>query len=269
MRSLALISIALSCFSLSSGRAWSASCPEPATSGKKSPPAYSRRITVGTYDIKPIIDRDEPGLGPLTQLVRAAFHAVSIETSVKWIPWKRLFSPGLEANVDALFPMGYNPGRAAHFLFSDPLMQWDRSVCFLKTRPFHWKSYRDFHDKVIAFERGSHFGPLYQYLVDRKAATFVEVNSDLSAIKLLLSERVDLFFCAPEETRAELSSLQKKGLLSAEEVGRIAFGEQTILSAPLHLTLPKFTRQGRENKKSQELLALFNSGLAQVKACTH
>lgn len=234
---------------------------------KPSPP--KRTIRVGTFDIRPIIDRDQADFGSLSKLVRDAFHAVSIEIKLIWIPWKRLFSPGLEAGVDAVFPMGYSEKRAAHFLFSDELINWNRAVCHLKARPFHWKSYKDFHGKVIAFERGAYFGPLYQYLIDNKAATFIEVNSDLSAFKLLLSERVDLFFCAVEEARAELAALRNKGDLSSAEVKKITVGDQLILSAPMHLALPRFTRQGQENKASLDLLALFNRGLAQVKACSH
>ncbi|HET9236679.1 MAG TPA: transporter substrate-binding domain-containing protein [Oligoflexus sp.] len=224
------------------------------------------KITVGTDDMRPWVDRDAPEFGIIARIVSRAFGLVQIQLHFEWVPWKRLFHPIHGQAFDAVFPMGYNDERARIFLYSDELIKLDRVACHRKDQPFVWTAAEDFRGKKIAFRRGAHFGPLYTQLLERNLASFIEADSDLSMIKMLLAKRIDLFFCQPREIKQSMQTYVNAGLLEAGEMSQVVTKGKPILSAPLHVGFPRRTSGGQDSVLSIQLRDRFNKGLARLKA---
>lgn len=224
------------------------------------------KITVCTDQMRPWVDREAPDLGIISRIVSRAFGLVQVQLEFEWMPWKRLFHPIHSQVFDAVFPMGYNAERAKIFLYSDELIKLDRVACHRKDQPFTWNTPEDFRGKKIAFRRGAHFGPLYTELVEKNLATFIEADSDLSMIKMLIAKRIDLFFCQPREMKLSLQTYVRAGLLEAKEMAAVVTTGKPILSAPLHVGFPRRTSDGRDSILSIQLRDRFNKGLAKLKA---
>jgi polar amino acid transport system substrate-binding protein len=223
------------------------------------------KITIGTDEMRPWVDREAQDFGIISRIVSRAFELVQVQLDFEWMPWKRLFHPIHSQVLDAVFPMGYNADRAKIFLYSDELIKLDRVACHRKDQPFTWNTPEDFRGKRIAFRRGAHFGPLYTQLVEQNLASFIEADSDLSMIKMLIAKRIDLFFCQPREMKQSMQTYVRTGLLEAEEMDEVITQGKPILSAPLHVGFPRRTSEGRDSIISIQLRDRFNKGLAQLK----
>lgn len=224
------------------------------------------KVQIGTDDMRPWVDQEAQDFGIIARIVTRAFALMQVQTEYFWVPWKRLFHPTHSSTLDAAFPMGFNEERARIFLYSDPLVQLDRVACHRKDKPFHWDTPQDFKGKTIAFRRGAHFGPLYTHLLENKLARFIEADTDLSMVKMLLARRVDLFFCQPREMQLSIDTYVRTGLLEPHEAAQVSTRGKPILSAPLHVGFPRRRVQGRDSIISQELRDRFNKGLARLKA---
>lgn len=224
------------------------------------------KITIGTDDMRPWVDRDVADYGIVSRIVSRAFELVQIQLDFEWMPWKRLFHPVHSQMLDAAFPMGYNEERARIFLYSDELIKLDRVACHRKDRPFAWNSAEDFRGKTIAFRRGAYFGPLYTQLLEQKMATFIEADTDLSMVKMLIAKRVDLFFCQPREIQQSMETYVRGGLLEEHEKNQVITKGKPILSAPLHVGFPRRNAEGHDSLISIQLRNRFNKGLAKLKA---
>lgn len=235
-------------------------------------PAYARagtlpsKITIGTDDMRPWVDREAADYGIISRIVSRAFGLVEVQLEFEWVPWKRLFHPIHSQMLDAAFPMGYNDERARIFLYSDELIKLDRVACHRKDQPFVWNSAEDFRGKTIAFRRGAHFGPLYKQLLEQKLASFIEADTDLSMVKMLIARRVDLFFCQPREIKQSMQTYVQAGLLDEDEKNLVITQGKPILSAPLHVGFPRRTSEGHDSIISIQLRDRFNKGLAKLKA---
>lgn len=223
------------------------------------------KITIGTDDMRPWVDRDAADFGIISRIVTRAFGLAQVQLHFEWMPWKRLFHPIHSQVFDAVFPMGYNADRAKIFLYSDELIKLDRVACHRRDQPFSWNSPEDFRGKTIAFRRGAHFGPLYTQLVEKNLASFIEADSDLSMIKMLIAKRIDLFFCQPRETKQSMQTYIHAGLLEAAEMEQVITSGKPILSAPLHVGFPRRTSEGRDSILSIQLRDRFNKALARLK----
>jgi ABC-type amino acid transport substrate-binding protein len=223
------------------------------------------KITLGTDDMRPWVDRESADYGIIARIVGRAFGLVQIQLALEWMPWKRLFHPIHSQGLHAVFPMGYSEERARIFLYSDELVKLDRVACHRKDQPFTWTSAEDFRGKRIAFRRGAHFGPLYTQLLEQKLATFVEADNDLSMVKMLVAKRIDLFFCQPREIQQSMQVHVQMGLLEEAEKNQVITKGKPILSAPLHVGFPRQTSDGKDSIISIELRDRFNKGLKKLK----
>jgi ABC-type amino acid transport substrate-binding protein len=224
------------------------------------------KITVGTDDMRPWVDRDAADFGFISRIVSRAFGLVRVQLHLDWMPWKRLFHPIHSQVFDAVFPMGYNEERAKIFLYSDELIKLDRVACHRKDQPFELNSAEDFRGKTIAFRRGAYFGPLYTKLLEQNLASFIEADNDLSMIKMLIAKRIDIFFCQPREMKQSMQTYVRAGLLEVEEMDQVVTKGKPILSAPLHVGFPRRTSEGQDSMISIQLRDRFNKGLAKLKA---
>jgi polar amino acid transport system substrate-binding protein len=223
------------------------------------------KITIGTDEMRPWVDRDARDFGIISRIVSRSFGLAQIQLHFEWIPWKRLFHPIHSQIFDAVFPMGYNEDRAKIFLYSDELIKLDRVACHRKDQPFVWNSPEDFRGRRIAFRRGAHFGPLYAQLLKQNLASFIEADTDLSMIKMLIAKRVDLVFCQPREMRQSMQTYVRAGLLEAYEMDQVVTEGKPILSAALHVGFPRRTSGGQDSILSIQLRERFNKGLAKLK----
>jgi len=220
------------------------------------------KIILGTNEMRPWVARDLPEYGIISRIVIRAFAKAQMQSEVVWVPWKRLFNRTIDSRIAAAYPMGVSEERLKLFHYSDAIFHLDRVACHLKSKGFTWKTIEDFRGKTIAFKRGAYFGELYKQLKERNLVTFVELDSDLAMMKMLLAHRIDLFFCQERETNENMQRLVEVGQLTIAESEAIGTSGRSILSAPLFVGFPRFFKDGSENMLGTQIRDRFNRGLA-------
>ncbi len=176
-----------------------------------------KQLTLATLDWSPYIGKDICRQGWVMQAAVALLHSIGYGATVTFYPWARAVAQVESGKSDILFPEYFiepeapsdvYPGtrRLDHLILSAPF-GWG-PIAFIKRKGYdtsHYKGLESLQDERIGVVRGYQNTPEFDRLMDKGAFNIVSAIDDLTNVKLLLSNRVNLIIGDPDVIRAEVS----------------------------------------------------------------
>jgi len=181
------------------------------------------------------------------EVVVEAFKRKNLKAEVFYAPWTRALTNARNGDSDALLSCAYTEARTEFFHFSKPISREVYGVYYRTNghRP-DIAELRDLKDFSIA--------AVSDYIanvdLDELDLSPVEVPSDLAGLKMLALGRFDFFYSGQAATDYLIKQNAMAGLFRFRELS----------SKDYYLCI------NRDNDRGTDLLNLFNSGLAEIKA---
>ncbi len=119
-------------------------------------------------------------------------HPYTIELS----PWKRAYKTAL-AGKGGIIGLSMNSERLEIFDYSEPLYYGDLMVVVKNGNEFPFQAIPDLQGKVIGVGRGSSYGDAFDVAVAEGIFTVDEFTKPASALKMVLSDRLDAILIGP------------------------------------------------------------------------
>ena len=188
------------------------------------------------------------------EIISAAFKEVDIKVQYNFYPWIRVLDNAMNNIEDGSATWRKNEERMKAFHFSDPIYTSKTVAFHLKSKPFSWKSLKDFSGLRIGTTRSLFFGKKFSKMEKDKKFTLSRVTKDLQNYKMLLSKRIDLFLQQPDLTYYQMYSL-----LNESEYSQITHNPKVVYAFDLHLIL------SRKNEDNLRKMTLFNRGMKKIK----
>jgi len=210
-------------------------------------------VLLATGEFSPYVVSSQPGGGPVSEIVQAAFQEAGLQAELLYVPWPRAEAMLRAGRVFATYPYRKTPERAAAFDFSAPLFVQSGRFFYLKSRfpqPPAFHRLADLKGLAIGGVLGYWYAPLFA----REGLRVDFASSDEAAMQKLKLGRVELV--PQDETRGWWL------------IGQLFPGQNAqfaTLSTPLdqgssHLMV------SRSYPDAARLLARFNQGLAKIRA---
>ncbi|EGB15240.1 extracellular solute-binding protein family 3 [Pseudodesulfovibrio mercurii] len=197
-----------------------------------------------------VITRGErPGL--LTEVVRAAFARVGVETEILYRPWRRCALMVREGEAFAAYPYGRTDARAAYALFSDPIWTCRNVFFYLKGRlgAFDFTSLDDLRGRLIAGTSGHY----YEEIFKEKGLMVDYAPGEASGVRRLWELRATLF------AEDELVGWTLINRIFPSQADRFASTPTPWNLNPQHLMV------SRAYPGAEALLVRFDKGLAAIR----
>ena len=211
----------------------------------------AEKVVLTTLDWEPYIGKKLDNGGFVAEIATEAFKRGGYDLEIKYYPWARTKMMAVNGEVDGYFPEYYAEDLKEHSLLSDPFE--GGPVGFFKRTgsPITYSTLEELKDCKIGVVRG------YVNEENFDAADYLkkeEVKDDLTNIKKLLAERIDLFV---GDKFVGFYLLQQN---MPHMVGQMQFIEPALANMNLYVCVSKKTADA--DKKQ----AAFNAGLESMKA---
>lgn len=206
-------------------------------------------VSVATLNWAPYISKDMPKQGYVAQIIRESFSREGMDVNFNFWPWARTKDMAKRGMVEAYGPEYYAKKLENKFYISDPFPGGPAGLFCLKKDDISYDSLQDLKKYNIGVVRG------YVNEKEFDAASYLKkdpAKDDLTNIKKLFAERVDLIFCDKYVGKW----LAKQNGYDPEKMKFI----KPMVQHNLYLCFPKQV-QGSQNN-----LNAFNSGLQKIKA---
>ncbi len=196
-----------------------------------------------------------PHFGVASRIVSAAFALQGSTVVYGFFPWQRalMLANTPEWQGGALWLR--NAERERDFYYSDPVIDSDYTLFYLKDKPLAWQSVADLRPYRIGITNGYYYGPEFMAALDAGQLKVQSVPTDLQNLRKLLAGRIDV---VPLDRVVGLTLTQQA--FSAQEAARIRVDDKVLYSQPLYLIAPK------SQPGSRAMLDEFNLGLHKLKA---
>jgi len=89
-------------------------------------------LTIGTGEFPPYVSEKQINGGPLSMLVVAAFEKSNYQVKFGFMPWNRALKSAQSTRLDGTFPWALNTEKQKVFLYSKPLLTFERLAFALK-----------------------------------------------------------------------------------------------------------------------------------------
>jgi len=188
--------------------------------------------------------------GFTTEIVKAAFKAVGVNSRIVFLPWARGLKEVSEGRLDAIYPAYYSKERLRTYSFSDNFIQGP--LVFIKSRAkqIDFIELKDLKQYSIGVVQG------YVNTPEFDDADFLNkqlVNSDEQNIAKLLKGRLDL---------AVIDKFTALNILATnypQSLGELDFVKKPLDDKPLYVMCSKVSA------RQQEFCSRFNRGLKKLK----
>lgn len=214
----------------------------------------SKLIKIAAGEWPPFIGQELENYGSVGQTIQAAFASQGYQVQFDFYPWGRAYQKTQDGDYAATAVWMYAEERIEHFNYSDPVAQEQFVFFYNKSKPFEWQSL----DEVKGFNLGGGVGYSYgselDQMIDSKAVNMVRVAKPEQNFLKLKHRRIDL---VPEEKQIGLYTLSQQPQSVQDE---IHYSDKPFL---VNDSFMMFSKMHPESKK---LMAIFNKGLAQIKA---
>ena len=217
--------------------------------------AETIQITTGEY--APWTSENLKHGGFSSHVITEAFKLEGYEVNFTFYPWKRVYEAAKKGNRFPASAWWYpSEERSEHFYYSAPLLM-DSTVFFhLKDKPLpEWETLEDLRDRNIGATSGYTYTAEFWDAAKSKRLDIQEASSDELNFKKLLKGRIDLF-----PTSDLVGQKLLKEVFTPEEAEKVVFHPKPLMSVPGHLLF------SRKHPNGEELMAVFNSGLAKLRA---
>jgi len=214
--------------------------------------AWAIDVVTG-IDYPPYVDETLPQGGLATDIVRAAYGAAEIETTVRYLPWKRGYDATLRGEFAATFPYLRNAEREHDFLFSAPLYPLRLMLFHLTSNGFVYTGLDSLKGKTTCIELGGMPQRSILSLIEAGEVTLVETKDILSCVRMMGAGRVDF-------------------LIVNEQVGKTAVRDAALPAGTIHMVerpyalMSQYLLIPRNAPDAMRQLEIFNKGLDRLKA---
>lgn len=198
-----------------------------------------------------ITESGEEG-GVLSQITLRALEKSNIEGRLVFKSWPRV-TFDIDNNQAVSFGWIPNTERQKKWLYSDVILEGVTGFFYHQEQPVTWRSLDDLREKVIAVSAGYSYGDRFDSA--RKHLTLHENNSDLTNLRMLIRQRVDLAIMDPLVGRF----LIEKHLNEDEAAPLIFDWENPVHQYSLHMVCSRLTAS------CDSLIREFNTGLQRLR----
>lgn len=216
--------------------------------------AVSQTITVATTEYSPFTSKDATHGGFVNRVIKEAFRRKGIDTSFKYLPWKRALEASKNCKFDALSFSFENPEREKDFVFSEPLSDHREVFFYIKsTNPPKWDTLSDLAGFSIGATRGYTYTEEFWAAAESKSLNIHVASTDEKNFKKLASKRIDLF---------PMDEITGWNLLTNElpvMKDSLATSEKALRSTSGHLIFARKCEAHATN------VSTFNEGLQEMK----
>lgn len=192
---------------------------------------------------------EEPGI--TVEIVTAAFDAVGIRTSLKFMPWPRCKLMVREGMDVAAFPYVRTAERERFARFSVPLLT-ERTYLYY-ARQFHEGFDFTGYEALRKYRVGTLHGFVHQELLEANRVPAVVVNNTKAGLEMLLRSRLDFF---PVNELVAKREIHRNFEDVAGLFGRTA---TPMYEVDLHLMVSS------GNPRADHILASFAKGMALIR----
>lgn len=212
-------------------------------------------IKLSNGEWPPLTSKNLKNFGVFSRIVSEAFKLEGITVEYGWFPWKRAFYIAKIGKYHGTVAWVKTAERKKDFYYSDIVMTTEFVFFHLKNFNFKWNKIDDLKKYKIVVTRGYAVGAEFDKAVKNKLLKVTYINDDLEGIKLLRSNRIDLF---PNEINVGYYLIRK---YFPENANLFIHNPRPTRKARLHVLFPKKDLFG----KTKYLLKKFNKGLSKLK----
>ncbi|WP_019613496.1 substrate-binding periplasmic protein [Psychromonas ossibalaenae] len=218
---------------------------------------HSETFRIATGEFTPYCSSVAKHKGFASHVVSEAFARQGHKVEFYFLPWKRALAQTQSGNFDATSWWAFNEQRGENFHYSEKLLEAHIHFFYvISHRPdFDWKTVDDLSGYRIGKTRGYFTSDTLEAANKDGKVTFITVNDDEQNFRLLLYGRTDLF---PVNIVTGLELLRTK--FAPNIIHQVTFHPRPMNSRPGFLLFPK------TNKRSQEIMRIFNAGLESLRA---
>jgi len=206
-------------------------------------------ITISTLEYAPWTGKNLKDNGFVNHVITEAFKRKGYTVKYSYLPWQRALTETKNGKYSALSYVYWSKNREKEFFLSDPISEEKIVLFHLKTKPLKdWKTLDDLKDYQFGATRGYTYTKEFWEAAASKRLKVDVTDSDIQNFKKLLVERglVNGYSILQKEFNPSISRL-------------ISFDPKPLSQTTGHLA---FTRN---RKDSENLLRIFNQGLAELK----
>jgi polar amino acid transport system substrate-binding protein len=212
-------------------------------------------ITIATLEYAPWTGKNLKSNGFVNHVITEAFQRRGYTVKFTYLPWKRGVTETKNGQYSALSYVYWSKDREKEFYLSEPISVEKIVLFHLKSNPIkNWKILDELKNYKFGATRGYTYTKEFWKAAESKQLTVDVTNSDIQNFKKLLAGRIDIF---PSGLVNGHSILQKEFNPGIPPL--ITFHPKPLSKTTGHLA---FTRS---RKNSENLLRIFNQGLAKLK----
>ncbi|MGF1740390.1 transporter substrate-binding domain-containing protein [Vibrio profundum] len=213
----------------------------------------SDTIRLVTTDWDPYYGSELRNGGVITVIVKAAFSKAGVESTIRFVPWKRAIQEVEEGKSDVLMGAYYSHDRARRFMFSQPVYEIKVSIVALKSLGI--TSFGQLED-LKKYKIGVGRGWVNSEAFDKATYLNKEVASNqILNIRKLFKKRVDMVVMSKGVFLAEYSKLSPSYINN----------EEYIFVKPMLDEKFIYMLSGKKNPKANDIIYKFNLGLKSLK----
>ncbi|MFV3076074.1 substrate-binding periplasmic protein [Niveispirillum fermenti] len=204
-------------------------------------------------DYPPYVDDDLPGGGLITRAVLSAFAAAGWPVELTVEPWRRGYEGTLAGRFDATFPYIRTTQREGELLFSDPIVMVRQHLVVAIGQRDAAAAPGWMKGRLVCAGVGYGLPPWLEAMIHNGEVQRITPGQQRSCLAMIAAGRADFMV---EDARIAAARLAEPG--AARNVAVVPSPDTR--EASLHLVI------ARTHPHAQQILALFNQGLAKAKA---
>ena len=212
-------------------------------------------ITVATLEYHPWTGKNLKFNGFVNHVITEAFQQGGYTVKYTYLPWNRAVKETKSGNYSALSYVYFSKDREKEFYLSDPISEEKIVFFHLKSNPIKdWKTLDDLKNYKCGATRGYTYTKEFWKAAESKRLNVELTDNDIQNFKKLFAGRIDIF---PSGRVNGYMILQKEFEIGKSDF--LTFHPKPLSNTTGHLA---FTRS---RKDSENLLRIFNQGLAKLK----
>ena len=212
-------------------------------------------ITIATLEYSPWTGKNLKHNGFVNHVITEAFQRKGYTVEYSYLPWQRAVQETKDGKYSALSYVYWSKDREKEFYLSDPISEEKIVLFHLKSNPIKdWKTLDDLKNYKFGATRGYTYTTEFWKAAESKRLKVEVTDSDKQNFQKLLAGRIDIF---PSGSVNGFTLLKKEFDASKSDI--VSFHPKPLSEITGHLA---FTRNG---KNSENLMRIFNQGLAQLK----
>jgi polar amino acid transport system substrate-binding protein len=212
-------------------------------------------ITIATLEYSPWTGKNLKFNGFVNHVITEAFRRKGYPVKFTYLPWKRAVIETKNGDYSALSYVYLSKDREKEFYLSDPISEEKIVFFHLKSNPVKdWETLDDLKKYKFGATRGYTYTKEFWQAAESKRINVDIADSDKQNFQKLFVGRIDIF---PSGLANGYSLLQKEFDVSKSHL--LTYHPKPLSQTTGHLA---FTRN---RKNSENLLRIFNQGLAELK----